>query len=288
MAIFDQRAELSKQKRHIAPSWDNDGFNKALGFNEKGGRNAWGKVLGAIPGVNTATHAIAKTRATGSTKDVLNDTFDEAVGKDFAGLALGVSAAKTIAGGGIGGGGGNMMEMFKGIGKGGIGNGADAATLMSGQSGGSGLAGAVGSVTGAEDMANVAGGMKNKKGFTFDFGKNKEGDDTGMNFDLGGIGKAFASKANNTQAENMKNPHESGTPEYAAFEKMLEEKQKDNNKGAFGEGIKDVVGSATGGNIFEAGANYAGSMVASNAASKEAIKKASGGTFAYDPSFNYL
>jgi len=290
MAIFDQRAELSRQKRHISADWDNDAFNKVLGFNKKGERNAWGKAIGMVPGLNTATHAIAKTRAQGSTKDVLNDTFDEAVGKDFAGLALGVSAAKTIAGGGIGGiggGGGNMMDMFKGIGKGGIGNGADAATLMAGQSGSSDLAGAVNSLSGAEDMANVVGGGK-KKGFTFNFGKNKEGEDTGMDFDLEGIGKAFGSKANKIQSENMKNPYEPGTQEYIKFESELELRQKDNNKGAFGEGIKDVIGSATGGNIFEAGANYAGSLIANKAATKDAVHKATRGEFAYNPEFNYL
>jgi len=83
MAVFNQRAELSRQKRHVPVKWDNDPMLKVLGFKETGERNLWGKMfMGVAPGINTASHAIAKSRASGDTKEALNQTFDEAVSQD--------------------------------------------------------------------------------------------------------------------------------------------------------------------------------------------------------------
>lgn len=286
--IFDQRAELSKQKRHIAPSWDKSVGNKLLGFNEKGGRNLWGKVIGSTPGLNTLTHAIAKKTSSGSTQDVLENTFDEAVNKDFAGLALGVSLAKTIGTGGLGGGMGGVGGVGGAVGAeaGGIGGG-----LKSMFGGGKNVAsgadfmGAAKDAAGATEMQDNGGGFMNMfKGLA-----NKGQKDNPESQDgIGGMFDKFNGQVNKVQSEKLKNPFEAGSPEYMKFEQEMKNKQKENNKGAFGEGVKGLIGSATGGNIFESGANYAGALVASNRASKDEIKDASSGKFAYDPTFNYL
>lgn len=290
MAIFDQKAELNKQKRHIAPRWDNDGVNKMLGFNEKGGRNAWGQVLGMIPGVNTATHAIAKNRAGGSTKDVLNETFDEAVNKDFAGLSFGINIAKTAVGGGLGGGLKGMMGGGAGNVAGAVGGAKDALGATSGGAG-QDVADLVGGVTGSgkdSNGGNGGGGFLDKLKSQFggdDSQGTAEGPEAG---NLEQAMSAFQSQTSKIQGENMKNPFVPGTPEYDQFIKEVEDKQKQDNKGAFGDGIKNTFKSATSGNIFESGANWAGSIVASQKEAKNEIKEASQGEFAYNPTLNYL
>jgi hypothetical protein len=289
MAIFDQRAELSRQKRHVAAQWDDDNFNKALGFNKRGGRNAWGQFLGAIPGLNTATHAIAKSRAGGSTKDVLEETFDEAVAKDFAGAAFGVNIAKTVMGGGLGGGlGQGMKGMF-----GGAGNIADATGAASSALGAAGQtvdsgAGLANKAMGVADKISGRGGFLNGLKNTFGGGNNQSSLNSPLPGDLKGVMDAFKSQSDDVQMENMKNPFEPGSDEYNQFEREMEDKQKDKNKGTFAEGIKGFIGDAATGNIFETGADWATSFIASERASKDAQKDAATGTFAYNPEFNYL
>lgn len=284
MAVFDQRAELSRQKRHITAKWDDDKFNKFLGFNEKGGRNAWGKAIGMIPGVNAGTHAIAKARAHGTTKDVLNETFDEAVNKDFAGAAFGVNIAKTVMGGGIGGGagaggGGGFGSGIKNV----LGKGGDMPVNVTGTA----LENAGPEADKGGMFSNIGG--KIRGAFGGGDGEEPTSDARGpLGGNLAGITDAFKSQTDKISSENLKNPHEPGTPEHDAFENQMKEQQKQNNKGAFGEGMKGLLKSSTSGNIFESGANWAGSIVASEMEEKNAIRDAEKGNFAYNPSLNYL
>lgn len=294
MAVFDQRAELNRQKRHMAAEWDDDFMLKALGFNEKGERNLWGRMVYSFaPGLNAATHGIAKSRAGGDTKNVLDDTFDEAVYKDFSGLAFGTQIAKSIVGGGGmgvsgggagaagGAGGSGMMSMFGGGGGG----------MMSMFGGGAGATSGAGAAGGATTSVGSAGGAASTASGDASSAAGSQGGGFGnfmRNMTKGSTGDEMSQLQLDAEAESLQNPYEVGSPEYDAFEREKEKRQKEANKGAFGKGVQRWLQDIKGGNPIESGVNYANSIIAAEKAEQQAVDDYQRGKFAFNPTFNYL
>jgi len=251
MAVFDERRELNKQKKHTAARWDDSFGIKALGFNKFGKDNAFGQVLNFIPGVNTARHALAKGVAGKDTKKVLDDTFDETVGRDLAGLAFGIDLAKTIGTGGLS----NLGGIGKGIGK--------------------GIAGGAGK--------GLLGGNKMPSGNAADVAQGLSGGQGGVEADSD-IMSGFKQKA----AGVLVNPYKEGTPEFDQFESTKME-QEGGLFNKVKSQAKNTLGSALGGgNVFASGANYLAQSIGDYKAGEEAFKKYSRGSMSSSSPFNFL
>jgi hypothetical protein len=257
MAVFDERRELNKQKRHMPANWDDNFGLKLLGYNKQGKNNALGHVLNFIPGVNTGRHALAMGAAGGDTKKVLKGTFDEAVGRDFAGAAFGINVAKTIGTGGLGGGAGKMGNLFSKVGQGKK-MGAEFADEVSG-------------------IASEMGGGNKGVGSALDVASGA----------LESSGNPDQEAVDSLVAEKLVNPYEEGTDEYNMFEE-----KKMNQEGGLKNKFKkmggDFLKSAGAGNLFESGANLLATSIADYKAENEEFQKYARGTFADPSAFSYL
>jgi hypothetical protein len=261
MAVFEQRRELNRQRRQQAAEWDDSFGLKLLGYNKYGKTSGLGHIMGAIPGLNTARHAVAKSFAGKDTKQVLDDTFDEAIGRDLAGAALGINIAKSVAGGGLSSFGQGMLKdgLFKkGMLKDGL------------------------FKKGGGDMAGEVMNQGMEEGGEFmEFAKNAVNQ-------VGGQDNAkMKEMLNSISNNNMVNPYEVGTPEYESFEA---EKNKRNTD--LGQRLKKGVGnlfqSATGGNLVESAVQYGAQTIDSYRAQNEAFNEYAKGTLVDPGAFNYL
>jgi hypothetical protein len=257
MAIFDERSELNKQQNRIAPDWDNSFGLKLLGYNQYGKNNAWGHLLGVIPGINTGRHALAQATTSGDTKNVLKDTFDETVARDLAGLSLGVNVAKTVMTMGAGGAGGlsGLKGMFANS------NGSMAGLFQGG-------------APGVSAPSSVGAGLMDKAS-----GLMKSGNKSDVSPELKQI-------IDEQVANNLVNPHAAGTPEYDLFEQKKMQ-QQGGLKNKFKELGTDFIKSAGTGNIFESAGNYAAMTIADYKEQDKAFREYAQGQKTSSV-FNYL
>lgn len=262
MAVFDERSELNKQKNRIAPNWDDSFGLKLLGYNQYGKNNAWGQVLNYMPGINTGRHALAQATSSGDTKKVLKDTFDEAVGLDLAGAALGINIAKLFVGGGVGG-------MASGA-AGAAGGAGGVAGAVGKGSGGGLMSGLFGGGKGVGDMASKASNLMGKAG------------DVGLD----DVDPELLNFIKEQVASNLINPNEPGTEEYDLFEKMKME-QEGGVQNKFKSMAGDFMKSAASGNIFEAAGNFGAATIGDYKARDESFREYAQGQNTSSV-FNYL
>ena len=251
MAVFEQRRELNRQRRQQAAEWDDSFGLKLLGYDKYGKTSGLGHIMGAIPGLNTARHAIAKSVAGKDTQKVLDDTFDEAIGRDLAGAALGINIAKTVAGGGLSSFGQGMLKdgLFK---------------------------------KGGGDMAGEVMNQGMEEGGEFmEFAKNA------VNQVGGQDNEKMKEMLNSISNNNMVNPYEVGTPEYESFEAEKNKRNTDLGQ-TLKQGVGNLFQSATGGNLVESAVQYGAQTIDSYRAQNEAFKEYAKGTLVDPGAFNYL
>lgn len=274
MPVFNERAELNKQGRHVPASWDNSFGLKLLGYNSHGKDNAWGHVLNFIPGINTGRHALAQATSTGDTKKVLKDTLDEAIARDFATAGLAVNIAKLAVTAGASG----------------------AAGAAAGGAGGAGSA--LSGLMGGGKMSGMMGKMGGKMGGLLGGGKSPLSADDAANV----LKSAKDVEVDNEMLQNVQkevadqliNPYEEGTPEFIAFENKKAQQQGglENRFKDIGSTLKNsardfIKDAGPGGNIFESLGNAVTTSVADYRAKNEAFSQYARGMMVNSP-FNYL
>lgn len=111
MAKFSHNEELARQQVRIAPDQAR-GFKKhamaALGYKATGERNAYGKIIGYVPGVSTQQHFMARAIAGKADKSDYAATLkagDQAAANKLVKDVGFVAEAAKLAGGGAGAGG---------------------------------------------------------------------------------------------------------------------------------------------------------------------------------------